>query len=129
MSKFTGKNRIAVRVDEDPNTIWVVDKLNFGMRQRVISAMAHISATTGKGLDDADLSFDVGAFNLAVAREAIIGWEGPDFDGVPVDNQTIATLDFDDPLVKRALEVAAEKAMEAMNPKVEPPVTPTGIRS
>lgn len=111
MAKFAGKGRESVRLEGDPNTIWVVDKLNYGMRQRILSAMAQISAQVGQrvGLEP-QMTFDVGAYNIAVAQEAIVGWDGPDFDGVEVTPENIMALDFDDPLVRMALAKAGERA-------------------
>jgi hypothetical protein len=131
MGKFAGKNRVPVTIDGDPNTIWVVDKLNYGMRQRVISAMAHISAETGHavGRTDVSLNFDVGAFNIAVAQVAIVGWEGPDFEGVELTRDSVLELDYQDPLVKRALEMAGGKASAALevdSPNSETPPSSGG---
>lgn len=115
MPKFAGKNRQAVTVEGDENIIYVVDKLNYGARQQILSAMTQISAQVGQraGITP-QMTFDVGAFNLAVAQHAIVGWEGPDFEGVEVTPENIAALDFDDELVKKAITVAGSKAKGAL---------------
>lgn len=133
MAKFAGRNRIPVRVEGDPNTIWVVDKLNYGMRQRILSAMAQISAEVGlkSGLQP-QMTFDVGAYNIAVAQNAIVGWDGPDFEGEDVTPENIAALDFDDPLVRAALQAAGQRARnstDTTDPNSGTPVIETGANT
>lgn len=46
----------------------------------------------------------LGAYQLALLRHNIVGWEGPAFDGVPCTREHIGRLDPDEPLVQRVLE-------------------------
>lgn len=102
MSKFKSRERIPIRVDGDPNTVWIRPALSYGMRLRIQGAGTRVHGKAGG--DAADVDFDVEAANNAMYAEWVVGWEGPDFDGVPCTVENILDIDADDPLMAKVVE-------------------------
>lgn len=78
------------------NAIFISPKMNFGQRTQSLDLMFNFAG----GLTKAAM----GAFNRSIMQINIIGWQGADFDGVPVSPETIDQLDYDEPLVEAVLE-------------------------
>lgn len=111
---FVVEEKVPVYLEDDPqNIIYVRKKMDFGTRNKVISAATKVTTHTngtGNGATEptgdtqkADASFDLGAYNLALAQHNILGWEGPLFEGVPCTPQNIARFDDSDPLIEKVL--------------------------
>lgn len=101
---FVSKDRVPVRVEGDDtgDTIYILPKMPFGTKQRALSALSHIGTdgtSEGTGID-----IDLGAYNIALMKLNIVGWEGPSFAGVACTPENIEQLDPDEPLVVRVLE-------------------------
>lgn len=101
MPKFVSTERVPVTVEGDPNTIYIKPKMDYGTRQRVMSAGAHIRQ--GDQGEDPTPDFDLGAYNIALLTHNVVGWEGPDFDAVECTPENIARLDPDDALLDEVL--------------------------
>lgn len=99
---FVPKEKIAVTVDGGTNTIYIRGKMDFGTRQRVQSAIMHVTS----GMDRAALRnapLSLGEANIALLVHNILDWSGPEFAGVPCDAAHIEQLDPDEPLVDAVL--------------------------
>lgn len=116
MGKFSSRDRVPVRIEGDPNTVWIKAALSHGMRTRIQAAGARVHGVVGN--DDAEYDFDVQAANSAVFAEFIVDWEGPDFDGVPCTLENILDVDADDPLMQKVVEEinARSKSTGATSP-------------
>lgn len=101
MPKFVSTERVPVTVEGDPNTIYIKPKMDYGTRQRVMSAGAHLRQ--GEQGADPTADFDLGAYNIALLTHNIVGWAGPDFDTVECNAENIARLDPDDALLDEVL--------------------------
>jgi hypothetical protein len=102
VSKFITEEVDAIKVEGDPNTIYIRRRLNMGQIQRVQSAaaMAAQGVTNDAGI--------VGAMWAAyVAR-----WEGPDFKGLKPNQHNFDQLDPDDPLVEAVSDAIAARWSE-----------------
>lgn len=102
MPKFVSKERVPVQVEGDPNTVYIKPKMDYGTRQRVMSAGAHLKQRDGGADPTAD--FDLGAYNIALLTENVVGWEGPQLDSLPCTPENILTIDPDDPLLEAVLK-------------------------
>jgi hypothetical protein len=99
VSKFITEEVDAVKVEGDPNTIFIRKKLNLGQTQLVQSAA--MRAEEGR-LDDASV---VTAMWVAyIAR-----WDGPDFKGLKCVAHNISQLNPDDPLVEAVGDMIAQR--------------------
>lgn len=96
MAGFVSKEPIAI-TDDEGNTIWIVPKMSYGIRSRVMSAITSM-AGTGQ-----DVEMDIGVYNLALLRENIVRWDGPAFDGKPFAPRLVDELDPDWPLLDAVL--------------------------
>lgn len=102
MPKFVSTERVPVQVEGDPNTIYIKPKMDYGTRQRVSGTAARFRATTESGATP-EAEFDLGAYNIALLTHNIVGWEGPDFEGVECTPENIERLDPDDALLDEVL--------------------------
>lgn len=108
MSIFVSREPVAVS-DEEGNTIYIRPKMNYGTRNRVLSAAAHFSMGSGS-----EGEIDVGGYNIALLRENIVKWEGPIFDGQPFAPDLVEDLDPAAPLLERVLsEINQRNTAEA----------------
>lgn len=116
------------------NTIFVRPKMPFGIRQKVLSAVAKLSTTGDTGAGEADASFDIGAYQTALMINNIVGWEGPEFEDaatgkiIPCTPANILRLDADEPLVEQVLEEIERRSNLKGSPDPNSP-TPTGSTS
>ena len=129
MSMFVSNtDRVAVTLD-GVNIIYVRPKMSYGVLQQVMSAAAPVKVTPD-AKDGLDAGLDYGAYNMALMKFNIVGWEGPAFQDeagriVPCTPANILRLDPDEPLVSHVF-----KEIERLNGKQASPdpnsVTPTG---
>lgn len=98
---FIDTERVAVR-DDRGNTIYVRRKMDFGAVSRIQGAP-----------DDQRL--------IALYVANIVGWEGPDFQGVPCTAEHIARLDPNDPMVELIGNRIAELNPQKTSPKADSP--------
>ena len=108
MNKFESREKVAVRVDGDPNTIWIRAGCSDGMRSRIRAAVARVRGTVGE--DQQTYEFDVDAANRAVLAEFVLGWEGPDFDGMECTIENLLDVNADDPLMLKLHEEIDERS-------------------
>jgi hypothetical protein len=109
---FIDTSRIAVTeagetpheaITPDTDVMYIRKKMDFGAKQRVLSAAVKISGGTDPN------TIDVGAYQLALAQINILDWAGPSFAGRPCTAKNISELDPDAPLLVQALAVVAER--------------------
>lgn len=126
---FVSKDRVPVTID-DKDVIYILPKMPFGVKQKAMSAITHISqAAGGQG---ADVALDIGAYNIALMTLNIVGWEGPQFEGVPCTPDNIEQLDPDEPLVVRVLEEIGRRnpvTKDRAAPNAPAPVGSTSSRT
>lgn len=94
-----------VAITEGDNTIYIKPKMDFGTRNAVIGAAAHVDFSDGKP----EAGMDIGSYQTALLELNIVGWSGPAFEGVPCTAVRIRRLDPDEPLVVRVLEEIAAR--------------------
>ena len=137
MSMFVSQEGVPVSVDSDDtpaaerNTIWVKEKMDVGTQNRMLSAMVQIREQSGD-VEGTRMTYDLGAYNLALLKYNIVRWEGPEFSAMPCTPENIERLDPDNPLVVAVLERLNELNTErARLKKAKSPngVRPTGSRS
>jgi hypothetical protein len=92
---FVSKEPVPVTVDGE-NIIYIRPRMSYGVKQRVISAAAHVAT-------DLSAVVDVGAYNLALLTENVVRWEGPMFAGHPCTPAEMEQLDPGDPLLDAVL--------------------------
>jgi hypothetical protein len=110
MTKFTiYQSPVAIRVDGDEHIITIKAKLSVGEKAELIRRLG------------ADLRNEP-ALNMHLLRLGIIAWSGPEFTEVAITDETVSSLDLDDPLVQ-AVIVAL---MERNYPKLMPTPKPSG---
>lgn len=97
---FVSKEKVGVTVDGE-NVIYILPKMSFGIKQKAMQAMSSISGTDAKNVA---VSLNIGAYNLALMKLNIVGWEGPAFKGLSFKPDLIEDLDPDEPLVEKVLE-------------------------
>jgi len=103
---FVNGQPVAVTLGE--NTIMIRPKMDFGVKNRCMDALAAIGQENGT----ADVALHIGAYQVALMVENIVGWQGPDFVGVACNAANIAKLDPDEPLVELVLqEIAARNPL------------------
>lgn len=116
---FVSNEKVPVTVDGE-NTIFIRAKMSYGVKQKMQSALVHITRGMGvEALDDAPL--DLGAANLALLTLNILEWAGPAFEGVPCDAAHIEALDPDEPLVDAVLAEINRRNVRASAEKNAPP--------
>jgi len=102
MPKFVSTERVPVTVEGDPNTIYIKPKMDYGTRQRVMGAGTHLKQSAVAG-GDPEADFDLGAYNVALLTENIVGWAGPQLDTMECTRAAILSIDPDDPLLDAVL--------------------------
>ncbi len=80
-------NGIVKVVPIDDNNSVTVRKFSTGQRQNIVSKSTKISASTQ------DVVVDPGAMRMAQLLEGLVGWHGPEFDGLPCKPENITALD------------------------------------
>ena len=102
MPKFVSTERVPVTVEGDPNTIYIKPRMDYGTRQRVMGAGTHLKQSAVGG--DPEPDFDLGAYNVALLTENIVGWAGPQLDTMECTPANILSIDSDDPLLDAVLK-------------------------
>lgn len=105
MGAFLDTSKVAVR--DGPNTIWIKRRMDFGTKCRVEDMLTRM-AISGTGSRTGEIQFTLGAQRLALAVHNIVAWEGPEFNGVPCDQDHIEKLDPEYPVFKAALDKITE---------------------
>lgn len=105
MSNFISRDKKPVTLDDDPhNTIFIKSGVDRGTHGRVMSKIAAIRSSTGNNME---ATIDIGAYQLALLVNFVVGWAGPDFeeDGKLLDctPANIERLSMEAPLVDEAL--------------------------
>ena len=98
MSKFADRGRIPVIIEGDPHIIYIKAEMDVATRSAVLDALKVV--TDGDG----GTGFAAGRYQLAQLQHFIIGWSGPDFDGVDVTPDAIGTLLASDPLIREVIK-------------------------
>lgn len=114
---FVDTSRIPVTADgeidhslvtPDLDVIYIRKKMDFGTVQKVISAMAKITGGDGA-------SFDIGAYQLALAEQNILDWSGPAFAGVPCLPKNILRLDPTEPILIATLNAIGARNKDMLS--------------
>lgn len=103
MAKFAERGRFPVQVEGDPHIIYIKPEMDVATRSAVLDALKVVSDIEG------GTGIAAGRYQLAQLEHFIIGWSGPDFDGVEVTPAAIRGLLASDPLVKEALKVIVKR--------------------
>lgn len=102
--------------DGQTNTIYVRAKMDVDTLTRVKVEFNQINGGAER--------LTLGAYQLALLRHNIVGWEGPAFTDVPCTREHIGRLDPDEPLVASVLE-----KIDELNPPArteDPPARANG---
>jgi hypothetical protein len=113
---FIKTDRIAVFLEDDPdNIIFVLSKMNYGVKARLENEMAQITANDAK-----NVRFTIGSYQLALLRLNILDWQGPAFTGMKCTPENINLFDPDHPLIVKVLERISEqnRKKESPDPKL-----------
>ena len=115
------------------DVIFIHPKMPVGVRNKVLGEAAKIelarapvsprgkrAAQKRADKQDANVNFDVGAYNIALLTNNILGWQGPSFAGVPCTPANIVLLDQDQPLVQRVLQEINDRNTQATPDDEEP---------
>jgi len=110
------QGRVAIDV------IYIRPKMDYGTRQRVVGAAAKLTqspapqgnrrqrrAQRAQKKQEQNVDFDVGAYQIALLVQNVLGWDGPSFAGVACTPANIERLDSDNPLVQMVLKEIAER--------------------
>ena len=111
-------------VTPDMDVIYIRPRMDFGTKNRVQARALAVAAA-----DPRAGRVDVGSYQIALATENIVGWQGPGFEGKPCNAKMIAALDPDDTLLKAALQAIGERNRERPDPKRSAPSTTAGAAS
>lgn len=108
--------------DREPNVILIRARMDEKTRAAVANELAQ---TSGEGKQLAITALP-GNNTLALLIHNILGWRGPDFDGVPCDRKHIELLDRTEPLIEQVINAIGERNA----PKSSPiPNSPAGSGS
>ena len=103
MSKFAVRGRFPVQVEDDPHIIYIKAEMDVATRSAVLDALKVVTGGVG------GTGFAAGGYQIAQLQHFIIGWSGPDFDGVDVTPDAIGALLANDPLVKEVIKVVGKR--------------------
>jgi hypothetical protein len=117
--------------DTDTDAIYIKPKMDFGTKQRVMSAAIQLSEESGvqvgKGVR-VDVQF--GAIQTALLVHNIVRWSGPSFAEVPCTPDNIVRLDPDEPLVQKVLrELDTRNPGKKQSPDPKSLTMPSGSKS
>lgn len=106
-------------ITSEMDVMFIRPKMDYGTRQRVIGAASKLvdkkiegnrherRAARKAGKKDVDV--DIGAYQLALLAQNILGWQGPSFANVSCVPANIERLDTDEPLVAMVLKEIGER--------------------
>ena len=124
---FISDEKVRVSIDGQ-DAIYILPKMNVGVKNKTLSAIAKISANTmalvaGGGGDTEsvgqEINMDMGAYNTALLINNIVSWEGPSFTDVKCTRENILKLDPDNPLVDKVLAEINERNTKKGTPDPE----------
>lgn len=130
MGKFVSRERVAVQIDGDPNTIYIKPKMDFGTRNRVNGTATRLTQKQGETQSSAE--FDMGAYNIALIIHNVVGWAGPDFENRQCVESAMMELDPDDALLEEVLKQISErntKKEDATDPNLSTSASSSGSTS
>lgn len=113
-NRFVSAEAVPVSLADDPaNVIYIRPRMDLGtnaqVRQAMMTATMHVSTGGGSVPKSASVGFDLIAYNIALLVHNILRWSGPDFDGVPCNEENIKRIDPDDPLLDKVLQEINER--------------------
>ncbi len=97
MPKFVDTGRVAVQVEGDPHIIYIKPRMDLATRNKVKDALVQVGS-------NGTANASIGAYETALLQHNIVGWSGPEFDGVDCTPANIARLDPTEALLQKALE-------------------------
>ena len=101
MSKFADRGRFPVQIEGDPHIIYIRAEMDVATRSAILDALKVV--TNGSQVT----GFEAGGYQIAQLKHFIIGWSGPDFDGVDVTPDAIGTLLANDPLIREVIKTVS----------------------
>jgi hypothetical protein len=121
---FVNKEAVRVSLEEnndEADAIFIKPKMDFGTKQKVMSAAFQISSG-GAGIEVSkgmNLDIQFGAIQTALLIHNIVKWSGPSFKDVPCKPENIQRLDPDEPLVEKVLRELDQrnKGKQSPDPK------------
>lgn len=104
------------------DVIFIRPKMDYGTRQRVNGAAAKVRqssvgnrrqrrAAKARG-EKIEMDLDVGAYQLALLVENVLGWQGPSFVGFACEAKNIERLDPAEPLVAQVIQQIADRNVD-----------------
>ncbi len=99
MPMFIDTSRVPIRSKDGAHVVYVRASLPYGDRLAMMEASEKLDAT--KPADQIRLFF-------IMLETAIVAWEGPEFDGLPVTKENIWRMDPEEPFWKTVGETVGE---------------------
>lgn len=100
MGEFISSERVPVTIEDNPNTIYIKPRMDYGTLNKVQGAAVRVKI----GQDGTPSDADLGAYNNALLVENVVGWKGPDFDEVECTPENMLKWDPRSPLLKEVLK-------------------------
>lgn len=101
ISAFVDTSRIPVWDDERENAIYIKPKMGYGDTTRLMDELTRMRLANGTQMDAQVM---IGAYELALIKTNIVGWEGPIFGDESCTPENIERLDPSLPLVRKTAE-------------------------
>lgn len=91
--------------DDEGNTIYILPKMPYGVKQRVTHAMFHLEAKTEAGdlVVQDNVEVDLATHNLLLLKANVTSWHGPAFGDTPFSADALERLDPDFSLLDKVL--------------------------
>jgi len=122
MPMFVDTNaKVPVISDDGRHTIFIRAKMSAKVRAAVQDEMTARGFGTGENVEVRG----IGSYRLALLLHNIVGWEGPEFAGVPCNRENIMRLDLDEPLLDKVAEEIGKRNAPPESPDPNA-ATPTG---
>ena len=99
MGKFADRGRLPVQIEGDPHIIYIKAEMDVATRSAVLDALKPV--IDGNKI----IGFEAGSYELAELKHFVVGWSGPDLDGVDVTPDAISRMSAGDPLVREVAKV------------------------
>lgn len=103
-SAFVSSEPVPVK-DDEGNTIYILPKMPYGVKQRVTHAMFHLEAKTEAGdlVVQDNVEVDLATHNLLLLKANVTSWHGPAFGDTPFSADALERLDPDFSLLDKVL--------------------------
>lgn len=104
MGRLVKRNEVPIT--EGPDTVWIRDRMDYGMEKRIEQASVKITGTDAEG--NPEIEAQIGDAELVLYKEFIVRWEGAGFEGQKYSPAHLEQFEPDDPLLLKVGEAIAE---------------------